>query len=166
MKNEIKIYYRECLKNADDFCNDGTAQITYNDNSKKWEIYGAINGSADSLFDLTKGFFAMTEKEIGDLFNGEVIKKVDSNFTKFLSIKDFDDDDFSFNTVENCIDYAKIVLPFYIELIYDGNAELRYVLIDHKNNKTLGFADSISGAKALIEKVRALVEKAEVHHEQ
>ena len=108
----------------------------------------------------------MTEKEIGDLFNGEVIEKVDSNFTKFLSIKDFDNDDFSFNTVENCIDYAKVVLPFYIELIYDGNAELRYVLIDHKNNKTLGFADSISGAKALIEKVRALVEKAEVHHEQ
>lgn len=163
MRNEIKIYYREYCNNVDDY---GNAYITYNDSKQKWKFDGARRCSADTLNELTKGFFAMTEKEIGDLFNGEVIEKVDSNFTKFLSIKDFDDDDFSFNTVENCIDYAKIVLPFYIELIYDGNAELRYVLIDHKNNKTLGFADSISGAKALIEKVRALVEKAEVHHEQ
>lgn len=163
MKNEIKIYYREYCNNVDDY---GNAYITYNDSKQKWYFDGARRCSADTLNELTKGFFAMTEKEIGDLFNGEVIEKVDSNFTKFLSIKDFDDDDFSFNTVENCIDYAKIVLPYYIELIYDGNAELRYVLIDHKNNKTLGFADSISGAKALIEKVRALVEKAEVHHEQ
>lgn len=158
-----KIYYRTYSNNGGGY---GNAYITYDDNTHKWTFDGARRCSADTLQELTKGFFKMTEREIKDLFNGEVLERSDDNFTEFLSIKNFDDEDFVFNTVDECRAYANLELPLYLDLVYNPNAEFRYTVEkSHYRNVVIGFADSIKEAKELIDKAKVLAEKGEIKND-